>query len=77
MTEKYTLRYETRFVPIEADPVEMTPKQAAAYDRIVARLMDQAVTDLYDRLLYGRRVSDVTVVEGQTVTRPELPEGGR
>ena len=77
MAEKYTLREETRFVPIETDPIEMTPAQEAVYDRIVARLMDQAVTDLYDRLLYGRPVSNVTVVDGQTVTRPELPEGGR
>jgi hypothetical protein len=75
MAEKYTLRFETRFVPVNPDPVEIAPETAAIYDRMVDRLLDQAVTDLYDRLLYGRPVSGVTVVDGQVVTRPELPEG--
>ena len=73
MDKHYTLRFETRFVPVETDPIEMTPEQEAVYSRAVDDVIRRHLDTMEERILYGRPVSDVTVVDGQVVTRPQLP----
>lgn len=61
----------------DPEPVEWTPELAAAFSRAVGDVIRQHLDTMEERILYGRPVSNVTVVDGQIVTRPELPEGGR
>lgn len=75
MAEQFQIRYQPLFVPANTDPIEMTPEQEAAFCRQLQQQITQQIYAVEERLLYGRAVSDVMVIDGQTVTRPELPEG--